>query len=94
MKALVAAACIAVLAFVGYFFWGEYSKAKAIADEAARIESVRSEIFDLAKGSAGLSQTEKARSYCDLLNKINTNNPEKSHARERVLQNCRYFGYL
>lgn len=28
MRTLVAAACIAVLAFVGYYFWGEYSRAK------------------------------------------------------------------
>ena len=31
MKALVGATCIAVIAFVGYFFWGEYSRSQARA---------------------------------------------------------------
>jgi Flp pilus assembly protein TadB len=38
MKALVAAACIAVLAAVGYFFWGEYERANRLA-EAKKIAS-------------------------------------------------------
>ncbi|WP_421565750.1 hypothetical protein [Ochrobactrum sp. EDr1-4] len=34
MKALVGAACIAVIAFVGYYFWNEYSRrdAQKLAD--------------------------------------------------------------
>ena len=36
MKALIATACVAILAFVGYFFWGEYSKSKAAAELADR----------------------------------------------------------
>lgn len=35
MKALIGAACIAVIAFVGYFFWGEYEKSQA-ASRAAK----------------------------------------------------------
>lgn len=29
MRLLIAAACVAVIAFVGYFFWGEYIDAQA-----------------------------------------------------------------
>jgi Tfp pilus assembly protein PilE len=56
MKALVAVTCIAVLAAVGYFFWGEYRTylIRAEADmqasmeraERARIQTARSACFD------------------------------------------------
>ena len=39
MKALVGATCIAVIAFVGYFFWGEYAKETA-REKAAVARSV------------------------------------------------------
>lgn len=39
MRLLIAAACVAVIAFVGYFFWGEYSQSQARAQYAqAKIE--------------------------------------------------------
>lgn len=41
MKALVAITCIAVLAAVGYYFWAEYSDAKAQAAFRERQSIVR-----------------------------------------------------
>lgn len=94
MKALVAATCIAVLAFVGYFFWNEYEKRSARNERAASIEHAHTEIMDLAKGAAGLSDAEKARNYCSVLERSNRNNPTPSSAREQIIKNCRRFGYL
>lgn len=34
MKALVGAACIAIIAFVGYYFWNEYRSAEAMRRQA------------------------------------------------------------
>lgn len=31
MRILIGAACIAVLTYVGYFFWGEYERSQALA---------------------------------------------------------------
>lgn len=39
MRILIGAACIAVLTYVGYFFWGEYQQSQARAQYTqARIE--------------------------------------------------------
>lgn len=37
MRILIGAACIAVLTYVGYFFWGEYNQSRfdALAEESA-----------------------------------------------------------
>jgi len=94
MKALVAAACIAVLAFVGYYFWGEYERARVAAAYAESVENSRKEIFSLAAKSVGLNDEQRARSYCDVLNRINQNNSDKSSERDRVLSNCRSLGFL
>lgn len=94
MKALIAAACIAVLAFVGYYFWGEYERARAAATYAESVEDSRREIFSLAAKSVGLNDEQRARNYCDVLSRINQNNSDKSSERERVLNICRSFGFL
>lgn len=31
MRFLIGATCVAVIAFVGYFFWGEYEKSRSLA---------------------------------------------------------------
>ena len=40
MKLLIGAACIAIIAFVGYYFWNEYkdTQARAIAAQAQALE--------------------------------------------------------
>ena len=53
MKALVAAACIAVLAAVGYFFYGEYSEAvegARVFDERSMRASCRAVLSDAEAG--------------------------------------------
>lgn len=41
MNALIAATCIAVLAAVGYFFYGEYAEAQRIAAHAEQQSVIR-----------------------------------------------------
>lgn len=38
MKLLIGATCVAVIAFVGYFFWNEYADAQARAENAQALE--------------------------------------------------------
>lgn len=38
MRTLIGAACIAVIAFVGYYFWGEWSRTQAESVEQAAFE--------------------------------------------------------
>lgn len=38
MKLLIGATCVAVIAFVGYFFWNEYADAQARAKNAQALE--------------------------------------------------------
>lgn len=66
MRALIAATCIAVLAVVGYYFWGEYtrySKQRAEAAEAIRVRNIE----DLASitGRDCRTYTEEAVSAHD-----------------------------
>ena len=54
MRFLVGAACVAVIAFVGYYFWGEYQQSQA-ASRAAQ-----------ARNKANLEQLTKQRHQeCD-----------------------------
>lgn len=73
MKVLVGAACIAIIAAVGYFFWSEYADRRdaetraAVAEvraAATRQESdiARTNLFRLADAAAG--EDGKVRSYC------------------------------
>lgn len=67
MKALIAATCVAILATVGYYFWGEYSEAKAQRERDAEIAVVRAQVFEDARASPG--DYAKARQHCDFVRK-------------------------
>lgn len=91
---LCAAACVAVLAAVGYFFYGEYAEAKARAAETARLEDVRKELFTLADAKA--DEPDKVRKHCRAAEAgltVSYLNHAHGHWRH-VVKNCRYFGYL
>lgn len=91
-RILVATACVAVLSFVGYFFWGEYSKHRAAAERAEGIERARSEIFEFAKAKP--HETQKVRDWCKMTNeRLKTDLADNELARG-VVRNCRYFDYL
>lgn len=56
MKILISAACIAVLAFVGYFFWGEYEKRQALQEMKQAVERV-----EQANRQAALEERDKEK---------------------------------
>lgn len=104
MRLLVAAACIAILAAVGYFFWGEYQaaadgKLRADAAEAVRqlrVEAdrkAREEIFRLAYAEP--DEEDMASGWC----KLTAMRAEDGHLKgnkeaERIVQNCKRLGLL
>jgi len=87
MKALVAVTCIAVLAAVGFFFWGEYSEHRANSVERANKDAALQEMFSIA--NAEPNDTEKVRRMCQNIDKL----PTQNDLTQRVAQNCRFFGY-
>jgi predicted negative regulator of RcsB-dependent stress response len=46
MRFLIGAACVAVIAFVGYFFWGEYNKSQAIERAMQAAQQAKTEQRD------------------------------------------------
>lgn len=104
MRALVAATCIAILAAIGYFFWGEYqaaadAKLRADAKKAViemRIEAdrkAREEIFRLAYAEPG--EEDMASGWC----KLTATRTEDGHLKgnkeaARIVQNCKRLGLL
>lgn len=91
LKALVAAACIAILAGVGYYF---YSEARLAAEKTARterIEGARRELFGLAKAKA--HEVDKVRDFCGFLVSPKFTGDKDVFYRQ-VVVNCRNLGYL
>lgn len=104
MKALIAATCLAVLATVGYFFWGEYqaaadAKLRADAAEAVRQlraeadRNAREEIFRLAYAEPG--EEDMASGWC----RLTAMRAEDGHLKgnkeaERIVANCKRLGLL
>ncbi|GHC61485.1 hypothetical protein [Limoniibacter endophyticus] len=97
MKALVASACIAVIAFVGYYFWGEY---EARARQVARVEAAtarnkadRDEIFELANANPG--ETDMASAWCRLtVMRLDGGKLAGNREAARLVTNCMRFGLL
>lgn len=44
MRVLVAATCIAVLAVIGYFFWGEWSETRRLAAEQQAVQAAAAQL--------------------------------------------------
>lgn len=104
MKTLVAITCLAVLAAVGYFFWGEYqaaADAKLRAEAAKAVRELRAEadrrareeIFRLAYAEP--DEEDMASGWC----KLTATRAEDGHLKgnkeaERIVQNCKRLGLL
>lgn len=65
MKALLAATCVAVLAVVGYYFWGEWQKHAAAQEYADNLASAKADLFRLAQAEP--YEVEKAIKFCKLV---------------------------
>lgn len=61
MKLLVGAACVAVIAFVGYFFWGEYASSQAVNRQAFKASCDQLLTEGATRDVSTLTDTEKVR---------------------------------
>jgi len=91
LKTLLAATCIAILAGIGYYFYGEIRLAADRAEEAKTREYVRRELFQLA--GATPQEADKVRKFCTTLVSPSWQ-AEKDAFYRRIVGNCRALGYL
>lgn len=93
MKALIATACVAVIAVATYFFWGEYQGYRERVQRAESLDRARAEIFDLAKAKP--HEIDKVRAWCKHLDeRIDAGELKDNDLARGVVRNCRYFDYL
>lgn len=97
MRFLIGAACIAVIAFVSYFFWSEYSTKVAISNAVQAQESAankaRTELFRLANADEG--EVSMVRAWCKYAEMRTDDGPWTGNVQiEQAVSNCRTFGYL
>lgn len=90
MRFLYAAAAVAVLAFVGYFFLGEWGRYRARTEAAETEKALRAELFDLA--GAEPWATENVRIWCGATN--SRTDLAGNDTAKRALESCRRFGFL
>lgn len=95
MRVLVAAACIAVLAAVSYYFWSEYAEAQARSSESAKVEEIRKDLFSFA--GVDHDDTEGVIKFCRSAEFSLDGSFLSSDTRpiwRQAVKNCRYLGYL
>lgn len=89
MRALIAAACVAIIAAVGYFFFGEWQEAQRSAKIARSIEAARAELV----GIVGSSSPAHLQTFCEgnagVIKAIGGSRDDK-----RIERNCHLLGYL
>lgn len=89
LKALIAAACVVMIAGGGYLGWTEYLKASERSARSAEVETARTAIFNQSGGRSG---TPEARRYCENIRKLVRGDlKDHSIARLRDYQ-CRLVG--
>ena len=90
LKALIATACVVVLAGGGWFAWGEWSDAAAKRKISDSREAARKELFYLA--GARDDDVARVNSFCTVVRE----QPEKFSDKDltaHVARNCRALGY-
>lgn len=92
MKALVAVTCIAVLGAAGYYFYGEFqSRRERVADQG-RLDSVRAELFSLARAEPG--DSKRVEEFCQgMKTNIDSGRTADPMAKQVVI-NCRALDFL
>lgn len=93
-RLLVIVACMAIIAAVGYYFWGEYRASRARAEAVADERAAHAELFEYAK--AKRSEPEKVARWCkNLAAKMERDIEARTNRIVRqAVSNCRYFGYM
>lgn len=93
MRILVAVACVAIISFVGYYFWTEYSAARMAAEREAAAEEARRELFELAGAEPG--ETAVVRTYCrEIEDRVDSGDLRDNSFAQNVLNNCRALGLM
>ena len=90
LKALVAAACIAIVAVAGYYFYTEAQVAAENAAHEKRVEDARRELFRLT--IAKPHELQYVISYCESL--ASGGLRDKTAGQRRVIATCQLAGYL
>lgn len=95
MKTLVAITCLAVLAAVGYFFWGEYNvyaaKEARIAAATAQRDQIRRDIYRLA--AADPDEHDVARTFCKASKLRLEWEKSPSSQQQAIVQGCKQLGF-
>ncbi|TPM92730.1 hypothetical protein [Mesorhizobium sp. B2-1-3A] len=91
LKILIAAACVAVIAAVGYFALGEYKAYRLRAEIEAGRESARAELFDLAKAKP--YEIDKVRDFCKTMSDRRYGGDDNSEMVRILVRNCSGLGY-
>ena len=89
LKALIAAACVVVIAAGSVYGWNEYQKALGRAEQRAEIETAKKAILNLSGAKVG---TPESRRWCESVRslargKMRDNEFAHLHARQ-----CRLVG--
>lgn len=92
LKGLVAAACVVVISAGGYYLLGQFQSWRAAKADRELTETVRTEIFKLARAAPG--DISGARAFCkQITERLDSDLKDNSEAH-RVSKNCRALGYV
>lgn len=91
MRILIGATCIAVLAAVGYYFWGEWQTSARSAQIEQSREGARAELFRLAGAEPGDSAS--VRGFCKLMADKRYRDNDNSEFTATLVRNCSALGY-
>lgn len=90
MRILYALAAVAVIAFVGYFFLGEWGNYRTRMAAAETEKALRAELFELA--GAEPWATENVKIWCRATQ--SRTDLAGNETAKRALESCRHLGFL
>jgi hypothetical protein len=91
LKALIAAACVAVILAGGYYAWSEYQAYKRRVEIEAGREGARQELFTLAKAKP--HETQKVRDFCKTMSDRRYRYDDNTEFVRILVRNCGALGY-
>ncbi len=91
MRYLIGAACIAVIAAVGYYFWGEWQAHQAAVARDADIKRAESALYEALKLEPG--DIAGARSWCRSI-RDDRDIIRDEDFRNSILETCRALRHI
>lgn len=90
LKALIAAACVVIVAGGAYFAWSEYQQGLGETERNRTSELARAELFEWA--GAKPHEFGKVRAYCaDIASRLSPG--DTASLTRRLVRNCSALGY-